>query len=255
MANRDRHRQGLIYGPVPPSGPRDRGRILGNLLGLLVLVVTVSVLGVAVYMFVQSRGSDAGPSGASPTPTIAAGSGAPSGHPSSSPSGGSSGKPSASATATAVAVVTLDPGTPDPVATLAGLTPTDDPALTPPPTAVVPPVMAGPGFITFGTRADAQYRIVDAKTMFGLDEPMVWSAYLTQPANSVDLRVRILIADPSQTTGERLIREDAVKPDARAVQIFFRRLRPIGVTAGSGLFTIQYVLGEQVLSQGSFLVQ
>jgi hypothetical protein len=45
-----------------------------------------------------------------------------------------------------------------------------------------------------------------------------------------------------------------VTPDATA-EIFFRRLRPIGVTAGAGLFTIEYVRGDQVLAQGSFLVQ
>ena len=48
MAGRDRQKQGLIYGPVRPSGPPDRGRIVGNMLGLLVVVVTAGVLGSAM---------------------------------------------------------------------------------------------------------------------------------------------------------------------------------------------------------------
>jgi hypothetical protein len=114
--------------------------------------------------------------------------------------------------------------------------------------------VSGPGFITFGTTADAGYHVSDPKTTFAIDEPMVWSAHLSERANASDLRIRIFIQDPTQPSGQRLFREDAVTPDATA-EIFFRRLRPIGVTAGAGLFTIEYVRGDQVLAQGSFLVQ
>lgn len=114
--------------------------------------------------------------------------------------------------------------------------------------------MSGPGFITFGTTGDANYRVTDPKTTFAIDEPMVWSAYLTETASASDLRIRILVLDASQPSGQRLVREDEVRPDAQA-QIFFRRLRPLGLTTGAGLFTIQYLRGEQVLSQGSFLIQ
>src|SRR5205814_1641229 len=123
------------------------------------------------------------------------------------------------------------------------------------PTLYVPAVVSGPGFITFGTIADAQLHVTDPKTTFGVDEPMIWRAYLTQPADSADLRIRIYKLDATQPTGLAFVREDLVMPDVKWVQIFFRRLRPIGTSAGTGLFTVQYVRGDQVLSQGSFLVQ
>jgi len=39
-----------------------------------------------------------------------------------------------------------------------------------------------------------------------------------------------------------------------SAHIFLRRIRPIGATEGAGLYTIEYVRGEEVLSVGSFLV-
>ena len=238
MANRDRHRQGLVYGPVRPSGPRDRGRIVGNLLGLLVVAVTVSVLGLAIYFFLQ--GSSAGPPpGATATPAASAAA-----LESAAPSG-------ASPTQIAAASSTPAPGATGPAVTGA---PSGAP-VTAPPTLFVPNVMQGPGFITFGTNVDAQLRVTDPKTTFGINEPMVWSAYLTEPANSADLRIRILKLDASKPSGQVLVREDPVKPNVTGVQIFFRRLLAIGATEGTGLFTIEYVKGDQILSTGSFLVQ
>jgi hypothetical protein len=237
VANRDRHRQGLVYGPVRPSGPRDRGRIVGNLLGLLVVVVTVSLLGLAIYFFVQARGAEPGPSGTdSPSTTTVA-----------------------SVAATSAAILPVTPGQ-SVASTLAPPTgaPTPDPSVGPPPTPgptlFVPAVMEGPGFITFGTVADAQFLITDPKTTFGVDEAMVWSAHLTEPESSTDLRIRILKMDASQPTGQILVREDEVKPDATA-QVFLRHVRPLAPTAGAGLFTIEYVRGDQILAEGSFLVQ
>jgi len=240
VANRDRHRQGLVYGPVRPSGPRDRGRIVGNLLGLLVVAVTVGVLALAIYFFAQNRASEPPPPVATPTaaPSVASSASA-----DSSPSAQSS----------AVAVVTLAPITPQPSQLVAS--PTAPAGVTPAPTLFVPQVVSGPGFVTFGTNADDELHITDAKTTFGLDEPMVWSAYLTESANSADLRIRILRFDPNQLSGQELLREDPVKPDATEAQIFFRRLRPIGTTYGPGLYTIEYRRGDEILSTGSFLVQ
>jgi hypothetical protein len=115
--------------------------------------------------------------------------------------------------------------------------------------------MVGPGFVTFGTNADNQLHVTDPKTVFAIDEPMVWSAYLTDLADSSDLRIRILKLDAGQPSGQLLVREDEVKPEATGAQIFFRRLRPIGTTSGPGLYTIQYLRGDQVLATGSLLVQ
>ncbi len=215
---------------------------MGNLLGLLVVGVTVGVLVVAIYFFLQSRAAEPPP----PAPTATA---------TASAEVVESAAPSAAQpTPTEVAGASTAPSP-----TLAGPTspptvpPTD--GATPGPTLFVPAVMQGPGFITFGTTADAQLHITDPKTTFAIDEAMVWSAYLTQTANSADLRIRILKLDATQPTGQRLVREDPVKPDVTGAQIFFRRLRPIGASDGAGLYTIEYVQGDQVLSTGSFLVQ
>jgi hypothetical protein len=239
VANRDRHRQGLVYGPVRPTGPRDRGRIVGNLLGLLFVVATIGFLAVAIYFFIQARAAEPPPPLATPTPVVT-----------SEPSPSPSATPSSSATNVAVTSAPATVGPSEPAVTATPL-----PLTTPGPTIFVPQVLVGPGFVTFGTNADDQLRITDAKSTFGLDEPMVWSAYLTEAANSSDLRIRILKLDASQPSGQALIREDEVKPDATGAQIFFRRLRPLGTTYGPGLYTIEYVRGDQILSTGSFLVQ
>jgi hypothetical protein len=239
VANRDRHRQGLVYGPVRPQGPRDRGRIVGNLLGLLVVVVTVSVLALAIYFFIQARSAQPIASSATASPPA-------SGVPATS---GASPGPSASLVAIASGLITPAPSL------IATIPPSSDPPVTPAPTLYIPAVVTGPGFITFGTTADAQLHVTDPKTTFAVDEPMIWSAYLTRPANSVDLRIRIYKLDATQPTGLALVREDLVMPVVNSTQRFFLRLRPIGASAGAGLFTIEYIQGDEVLSQGSFLVQ
>lgn len=116
-------------------------------------------------------------------------------------------------------------------------------------------MVTGPGYITFGSNVDAQLHVTDAKTTFAVDEPMVWSADLTGPADSAALMIQIYKLDASQPNGQRLVRTDDVKPDATGAQIYFRRLRPLGATLGTGLFTIQYVRGQDVLATGSFLIQ
>ncbi len=233
MANRDRNRPGLVYGPVRPSGPRDRGRIVGNLLGFLIVVVTIAVLGIAIYFFGQSSGVEPAPPTAIATAVLTP---PPEGSPVTQPSPTPVAGPSASPTLSASAEPTTA-------------------TITPAPTLFIPPVVTGPGFITFGTNVDTQLQVTDPKTKFAIDEPMVWSAYLTEAANSADLKIRILKLDANQPSGERLVREDLVQPDVQGVQIFFRRLRPIGASDGAGLFTIEYVRGEDILSTGSFLVQ
>jgi len=241
VAGRDRNKQGLIYGPVRPSGPRDRGRIVGNMLGLLVVVITAGVLGSAIYILLTQAPPAAPIATAAPTasPAVVA-----------SLIAGASTLPSP----TIVAVGTIAPAAP-PTTPGASIVPSTTPA-TPAPTLFVPPVQQGPGFITFGTTADSSFRVTDPKTTFSLVEPMVWSAYLLQAANASDLQVLIYTQDPTQASGQRLVRTDAVTPNVQSVRIFFHRARPtIGATFGAGFYTIQYVLGGQVLAQGSFLVQ
>jgi hypothetical protein len=229
VANSNRHRPGLVYGPVRPSGPRDRGRVVGNALGLLVVAVSAGLLVVGVYVFLQSQGGNRPISTPSRAPETFA--------PGSTPG----------ASASFLAVGSLSPS---PMPT--GLS---SPGPTPLPTLYVPEVVTGPGYITFGSNVDGQLRVTDAKTTFAADEPMVWSADLTQPANSTDLKIQIYKLDASQPSGQRLVRTDDVKPDATGAQVYFRRLRPLGAALGSGLFTIDYVRGQDILATGSFLIQ
>jgi hypothetical protein len=241
VANRDRHRQGLVYGPVRQSGPRDRGRIVGNLLGLLVVVVTVSVLALAIYFVIQARGVATVPPAATATPVAATA------EPSSSASPTQPAAPTQSSAPVASSTLPTTAPPPTVVATQAPLTPG--------PTLFVPQVMIGPGYITFGTIGDTQYRVVDPGTTFAVDQQMVWSAYLTRTANSDDLRVRILKMDATQPSGQLLVREEPVTPRSTNAQIFFRHVRALGATAGTGLFTVEYLLGDEVLALGSFLIQ
>ena len=160
MANRDRHRPGLVYGPVRPSGPRERGRIVGNVLGLLVVAVSAGVLVVGLYIFLQSQGDRR-----TSTPSRAA--------------------VSLSPGSTPVATASFDAGASNPSVLPTNLS---TPGVTPPPTLYVPQVVTGPGYVTFGSNVDGQLHVTDAKTTFAADEPMVWSADLTEPANSADLQ-------------------------------------------------------------------
>jgi hypothetical protein len=236
VSNRDRSRQGLVYGPVRPSGPRDRGRILGNVLGLLVVVITVGVLGSAIYILLQERSATPPPS-SSPTPAATS----PTNTPASEP--------------TPTGIVVVSPAATSSAPTIAPTLAATDAPITPAPTIAVPAVQIGPGFITFGTTADASFHVTDPRSTFAIDQPMVWSAYLTETANAADLRIRILKLDPTAPDGQTLIREDPVTPNVQNVRIFFRRLHAIGATSGTGLYTVQYVRGDQILAQGSFLIQ
>lgn len=232
MVKRDRHRQGIVYGPVRPPGRRDRGAIMGSILGLLVVVATVGLLGFGVLTFLQNR---AAPPAGTRAPDVVA---------------------------TATTVGALSPAPTEPLATATPGPATPSPAvsvqpttlLTPGPTVFVPDVLVGPGYVTFGTEADSRLLITDARTTFAPDERMVWSAQLTDVADSTELRIHVLKLDPDAPDGQRLLREDPVRPNARAAQLFLRNVRVASVTDGPGLYTVRYVRGTDILSEGSFLV-
>ena len=211
------------------------------MLGLLVVVVTAGVLGSAIYILLTQSPP--------PAPLATAGTTAP-------PSVVASVIASASVLPTPTIVATESVLPTLPTITLPpSIAPSAVPA-TPAATLFVPPVQQGPGFITFGTTADSAFRVTDPKSSFALDEPMVWSAYLLQSANSADLQILIYVQDPTQANGLRLVRTDAVTPNVQAVRIFFHRAKPaIGTTYGAGVYTVQYVRSGQVMAQGSFLVQ
>jgi hypothetical protein len=79
----------------------------------------------------------------------------------------------------------------------------------------------------------------------------VWSAYLTERANSVDIRIRVVKVDGTPPTGERLVLDEPVTPNVRGAQIFQRRFRPSEMLDGPGIYFVRYVRGTEILSQGS----
>jgi hypothetical protein len=233
VANRERHRQGVVYGPVRPPGRRDRGAIVGSLLGIVVVVATVGLLGLGLMTVLQGR---ANAPLVTPTPL-----------PMASPSTDPSALPSAS----------LPPAATTPPATLGPTPATAVPAtaeITLAPTPFTPAANVGPGYVTFGTDSNRQLQITDPKAVFNPDERMVWSAYLTERADSADLRVVVLKLDQSAPDGQRVLSESEVRPSANDVQRFLRRLRVSSIIDGPGLYTVRYVRGDVILSEGSFLV-
>ena len=229
--NRRRPRQGVRYGP-----PRERERysengvIVGRIVGLGILLLTLGVLAASALAFIgDRRGSPTSTSRATTSALTAS--------------------PGRSLPVFSPASV----GPPSVTASTFGLPPTAAPQTAPaslPASSLAPLVNVGPGFVTFGTRADRQLRIVDPAGSFGIGERVVWSAYLTQPANSIDLRVQVFKLDGTPPTGERLILDEAVTPLAQDAQIFQRRIRPSEVLDGAGLYVVRYVRGTAILSEG-----
>lgn len=205
---------------------------MGSLLGLLVVVATVGLLGFGVLMFMQNR---AAPPAATQAPVVVA-------------------------TATIVAALSPAPSSPVATATPALATPTAATSLeptgliTPAPTVFVPQVLVGRGYVTFGTEADSRLLITDARTTFSADDRMVWSAQLTDVADSTELRIHVLKLDPDAPDGQRLLRDDPVRPKVQAAQLFLRNVRVQSITDGPGLYTVRYVRGTDILSEGFFLV-
>jgi hypothetical protein len=207
----------------------------------LVVVVTVGVLALAIYFFLQQRA--AAPPAVEPSASTPA---------ASNPAANAT--TAASAGATILPFVSVAPTTPVTSVSPSAPPPTAE-RPTPAPTLFVPPVVSGPGYITFGTTANDQLEITDPKTTFGVDEPIVWSASLSDVANSTDLSILTFRLDATQPTGQLLVRQEPVTPNVQGAHLFLRHVHPIGSTEGAGLYTIEYVRGDQVLAQGSVLVQ
>jgi hypothetical protein len=208
---------------------------MGSVLGLLVVVGTIGVLGYGAVLLLEQRAAP--PLASTPSPV-----------PVASPTLAVTISPSA------VASVPSSSSNPTeaPTATVAPASAT--PGITSPPAFFVPQVLVGPGHVTFGTDSDAQLNITDARATFGPDERIVWSAQLTELADSTELRIQVLKLDPAAPGGQRLVRDDEVRPLVDAAQTFLRRVRVDAITEGPGLYTVRYVRGETILSEGSFLV-
>jgi hypothetical protein len=117
-----------------------------------------------------------------------------------------------------------------------------------------PIIQVGPGFVTFGTRADNEQRILDPSTSFTSRDRIVWSAHLLETGSVSDVRVLIIKADPIAPAGERLISDEGVQSSASDAQVFVRRIRPQRFLDGPGFYTVRYVRGDRLLSEGYFVL-
>jgi len=218
---RQQRRQGIVYGPPREKGRySDNGVLIGRFLGLGILLLTLGVLAAGAVAFMGDRGAIPSSSPGRSAPVAVATASLPTNQPTLNPTTGPTVAPSGSTTPTVA------------------------------PTSVPPLVQIGEGFVTFGTRSDDQLHIIDPRSTFGLDERIVWSAFLTQRADSLDLRIRILKMDATVIGGERLILETEVTPLVRGAQIFESSIRPQAALDGPGVYVVRYLLGEDVLSEG-----
>ncbi len=214
-------RQGIRYGP-PREKARfsDNGVLIGRLLGLGILLLTIGVLAAGALAFM--RESPAATASPRRTTSVAASSSGPSATP----------VPTLRATATPAATAPPS-GSPTPL-------PTNPPPL----------VQIGEGYVTFGTRADNSLHIVDPKSVFRINERIVWSAFLSERADSLDLLLRISKMDSTQIGGELVISEAPVTPLVRNAQLFQNRIRPGSDLDGPGIYAVRYLRGEEIMSEG-----
>lgn len=221
-------RQGVIYGPPrPPDDGRDTGSFIGRLLGLGIIVLAMTVLAAGALAFLNRPSASFRTPSPSPAPSLDI---------------------TPSATFSPEASATPGVGSPSPLPSASAPS-----GATPSP--VVPAVQVGPGFVTFGTKSDENVNITDPRATFVMSDTIRWSAYLTEPANSVDLRVRVLKLDPEVENGERLISEASVRPRVNGAQRFGRRIDPGEVLEGPGVYIVRYLRGDTLMSEGYFLLQ
>jgi hypothetical protein len=220
-------RQGIRYGP-PREQARfsDNGVLIGRFLGLGILLLTIGVLAAGALAFMRD----------SPRATST---------PERSAFVAFSPTPAATVTLlpTSTPLATALP-TPAESAVPASLEPT------PAPTNPAPLVQIGEGFVTFGTQADDSLRVVDPRSVFRPNERIVWSAFLSERADSIDLLVRITKLDSTAIGGERIISDSPVTPLVRGAQIFQNRIRTARDLEGPGVYAVRYFRGEEILSEG-----
>ncbi len=220
---RQQRRPGVVYGPPRGREPSGSGFVIGRLLGLALLVLTLGLLAVGVLAFMGNRGGPA----RSPARSSFAG---------ASPTNGPTPLP------TEIVALPSLASTPSPVG------PSESPTTAP------PNVEIGLGFVTFGTRTDGQAHIVDPRATFARNERITWSAFLTAPANSVDLRLQIYKQDPAAVGGEVQILDSAVQPVVVHAQLLEHRIRPDVALQGQGIYVVRYVRGTELMSEGYFQV-
>jgi hypothetical protein len=232
---RNQRRQGVVYGPGGPQGGGGGTALLGTLLGVLVVLVAMALLAVGAFALIGDL----------------------TGGPSSSPSqnAGASSSPGASqpAGSSTVPAPSESPSAPPSESPGVQPTPSGGPATPSPPSTFVPQVQEGPGYVTFGTKTNSRLRVTDPRARFSSNDPrVVWSAYLTSPADAADLHIEIFKLDPSAADGKRLLWDHQLTIHAKGAQIYESYLRTHTALDGAGVYEVQYLRGEELLADGFF---
>jgi hypothetical protein len=232
---RNQRRQGVVYGPVGSQGGGGGTALLGTLLGVLVVLVAMALLAVGGFALISNLagGASSSPStvaGASPSPGVSQGAASP-----------SAASPSRSAPIGAS-------GSPDTQPTPSGSAPSPSPSAK-----FVPQVQVGPGYVTFGTRVNSKLRITNPRATFSSDDArVVWSAYLSSPADAANLQIEILKLDPTASDGKRVLWNHGLTINVKGAQIYQSYLRTGTALDGPGVYEVQYLRGSELLADGFF---
>jgi len=232
---RNQRRQGVVYGPVGAQGGGGGTALLGTLLGVLVVLVAMALLAVGGFALIGDLAGGASPStspvaGATSSPGASPGAASPSAAtPSGSPATGASASPGGQPTTSS------DVASPSPPATF------------------VPQIEEGPGYVTFGTKTNRKLRVTDPRATFSADDArVVWSAYLSSPADAADLHIEILKIDPTAANGKRVLWNHGLTIKAKGAQIYQSYLRTRTALDGPGVYEVQYLRGNELLADGFF---
>lgn len=216
MSNRVPRRQGVIYGPPrPESGDGSHSALIGRVLGLGMVGLALAVLVGAVVLVNR-------PPAATPTRQI-----------------GPTGSPA-----------------PQSPSVVPSTQPTGTPATAPPapsPTPFAPTVQVGPGFVTFGTRLNADRTVADPRATFVPSDRIAWSGYLTEATDAKDVIVRLFKLDDAAPGGERLLSEGDARPHVKAARLFTRsNINPNRALDGPGIYVVRYLRTDIILAEGYF---
>ena len=235
---RYRSRQGVVYGQTRPrDGTRSGGVLIGQALGLIVVVAAMAVLGVGALSLI---GDEAGVAAASPSPTSVAFSPAP-------------------ASPTPVTRTLPPPPTAPPsptIAPAASFTPVPSFGALPTASAGAPPdlqVRVGPGYVTFGTQRNGNLLITNPRTQFAIDERILWSAALSEPTNTWLLSITIHEVNVADGT-ERLVDQRGERARVGGAELVSSSLVPRQRLDGPAIYVMRYSRGSQLLAQGYFQV-
>lgn len=225
-----------MYGQLQPRDATrsGAGMLIGQALGLVVVVAAVAVLGVGALSLI---GDDGGVAGASPSPTSVATS-----RPTALPTARRTlAPPSAASSPTTAPAASFAPA------------PSFGPLQTAGTTPFALQIQVGPGYVTFGTQRESNLRITNPGTHFAIDERILWSAALSEPTDTWLIRSTVFKVDLANGT-EQLVDERGEKARVELAELVSSSLVPRERLDGPGIYVMRYFRGGQLLSEGYFQV-